>query len=739
MSTMDDREETQARMAVPAWHADELDGKLAESFPGLVVRKDLTGTMRRAFNVPTYVLEYLLGMYCASDDEAAVAEGLTRIRRVLTECYAKPDDSEVIKSRIRERGAYTVIDKVSAFLDEADDCYAAEMANLAIEPFAMPDDYVRSYEKLLSGGIWCRMRIEYLRPDGDGDEGDDVFATPGAPRPRSRRRGGRRRRPQESPFRVASLKPIQMPNFDLERVLAARADFSRDEWERVLLRSAGYEPDAMEPRVRMHFLMRMVPLVEHNYNLCELGPRGTGKTYVYQEVSPYAYVISGGSATTASIFGSLTASSSRGGLGGLVAHWDAVTFDEVAGMHYKDVHAIQVMKDYMANGSYARGRDQFSADASLVFEGNINQSVAEVLKTTHLFDPFPPEFNDDAAFFDRIHCYLPGWELPKMSASLITEHCGLITDCLSEFCHAMRARDYTHLFDEWFRLNDQFNRRDETAVRKTFAGLAKLLYPDGRMEKEDARELLEYAIEGRRRVKEQLKIMAGVEFMDVALGYTDVDTREARVMEVPERPDVTLVPEASLPAGHVFAVGRSVGGEWAVYRLESRCTAGAGAFDTEGLGSSRKAKESARAAFDVFESTNGRVALGMRADERDFATYFKDLQEKGASDEVSLAEYVSLCSAACRRPVLDSLVVPGALRISGTLDALTGLEDIMRLAANAGARRVLLPTDSIEDYGRVPADLMTRVSPVFYEAGDAAAAARAALGLVERGDGDDGR
>ena len=734
MRTMDDRADAQAMASVPEWHADELDEKLMEGFPGLVVRKDLTGMMRRSFNVPTYVLEYLLGMYCTSDDEADVAEGLARIRRVLTECYARPDDSEVIKSRIRENGAYTVIDKVSASLSEPDDCYEAQMANLDIEPFVMPDDYVRSYEKLLSGGIWCRMRIEYLRPDEDDDE-DDVFATPGVPRPRGGRRA-RRRGPQDSLFHVASLKPIQMPNFNLQRTLEAHGAFTRDEWERALLRSAGYEPDAMEPRVRMHFLERMVPLVEHNYNLCELGPRGTGKTYVYQEVSPYAYVISGGSASTASIFGSLVGSYSHGGL---VAHWDVVTFDEVAGMHYRDTHAIQIMKDYMANGSYARGRDQFSADASMLFEGNINQSVAEVLKTTHLFDPFPPEFNDDAAFFDRMHCYLPGWELPKMSASLITSHCGLITDCLSEFCHALRARDYTHLFDEWFRLNDQFNRRDETAVCKTFSGLAKLLYPDGHLEKEDARELLEYAIEGRRRVKEQLKTMAGVEFMDVALGYTDVDTREARVVEVPERPDATLVPEATLPAGHVFAVGRSVDGEWAVYRLESRCTAGAGGFDTEGLGSSRKAKESARAAFDVFESTNGRVALGMRADERDFATYFKDLQDKGASDEVSLAEYVSLCSAACHRPVLDSLVVPGALRISGTLDALTGLEDVMRLAANAGARRVLLPTDCIEDFGRVPAALMTRVSPVFYEAGDAAAAARAALGLVERGDGDGDR
>ena len=737
MRTMDDREKTQAGPSVPAWHADALDEKLAESFPGLVVRKDLTGMMRRGFNVPTYVLEYLLGMYCTSDDEAEVAEGLERIRRVLTECYARPDESELVKSRIRERGAYTVIDKVSAFLDEANDCYVAQMANLAMEPFVMPDDYVRSYEKLLSGGIWCRLRIEYLRPDEDDDD-DDVFAMPGAPKSRARPRG-RRRGPQDSPFRVASLKPIQMPNFNLQRTLEARGAFTRDEWERVLLRSAGYEPDAMDPRVRMHFLARMVPLVEHNYNLCELGPRGTGKTYVYQEVSPYAYVISGGSATTASIFGSLTASASHGNVGGLVSHWDVVTFDEVAGMHYKDVHAVQIMKDYMANGSYARGRDQFSADASMVFEGNINQSVAEVLKTTHLFEPFPPEFNNDAAFFDRIHCYLPGWELPKMSARLITGHCGLITDCLSEFCHAMRARDYTHLFDEWFRLNDQFNRRDETGVRKTFAGLAKLLYPDGHMGKEDARELLEYAIEGRRRVKEQLKTMAGVEFMDVALGYTDVDTREARVMEVPEHPDATLVPETSLPAGHVFAVGRSGGGEWAMYRLESRSTAGTGNFDTEGLGSQRKARESAKAAFDVFESTNGRVALGMRVGERDFATYFRDLQEKGASSEVSLAEYVSLCSAACHRPVLDSLVVPGVLRISGTLDTLTGLEDIMRLAANAGARRVLLPTDSIEDYGRVPAELMTRVSPVFYEAGDAAAAARVALGLVERGEGDGDR
>lgn len=707
------------------YEADALDRKLLERFGGKIVRKDLTSLMKRGANVPTFVLEYLLGMYCSTDDEDAIQEGLGRIRKILTENYVRPDESERIKSKIRELGQFTIIDKVSARLDEYNDMYVAEFTNLNIEPFVMPPEYVRDYTKILQGGIWCIMRIEYSRAVNDEDEfGDDVF---GDERPK-KKTTRKKRTPADSPFSVMSLTPIQMPNLDLDAIVDQRQYFSRDEWMDMLLRSAGYEPNVLTERERLHFIERMVPLIERNYNLCELGPRGTGKSHIYKEVSPYAILLSGGQTTTANLFGRMNA---RGAAKlGLVSHWDCVTFDEVAGMRFKDVNAVQILKDYMASGSFARGRDQINADASMVFEGNVNDSVANMLKTTHLFDPFPPEFNDDSAFFDRIHYYLPGWEVPKMRSDLLTNHYGLITDCLSEFCKEMRRRDYTHLIDQFFRLNSDFNKRDEIGVRKTFSGLAKLLFPDQKVEKEDVRWLLEYAIEGRRRVKEQLKIMAGVEFIDVNLGYMDAENPgDMRVIGVPEQSNDTLIPDGPLMPGQVFGVGKSVGGEFAVYKLENKAVAGEGKFSHEGIGNNRPVKDSVEAAHRLFMENASRVAQGMHVGSKDFLLYFNDLQSKGLSDEVSLAEFVGLCSAACNKPVLDAMVVPGALRISGTIDDIRGLEGIMRVAKNAGAKRVLLPTSSIQDMQMVSPELVSGVSPVFYYPGDYVGAAQKALGL----------
>ena len=711
--------------AVPSYEMDDLDRKIVDAFPGKVVRKDLTALMKRGANVPTFVLEYLLGMYCSTEDPEAVEEGLGRIRKILTDNYVRPDESERIKSRIRELGVYTVIDKVSAKLDEYKDLYVAHFTNLEIEPFVMPPDYVREYSKILTGGIWCIMRIEYKRAMDEEDAfGNDAFDDA---LPAKKKKAGKRG-PEDSPFSVLSLTPIQMPNLDLDDMISQRQRFTTDEWERLLLRSAGYEPDALTEKERLHFLERMVPLVERNYNLCELGPRGTGKSHIYKEVSPYSILLSGGQTTTANLFADMRGF--RGARVGLVGHWDCITFDEVAGMRFKDVNAVQIMKDYMASGSFARGRDQINADASMVFEGNINDSVHNVLKTTHLFDPFPPEFNNDSAFFDRIHCYLPGWEVPKMRSDLLTSRYGLITDCLSEFCKEMRRLDYSHLLDKYFRLNSDFNKRDEIAVRKDFSGLAKLLFPDGKMSREDAATILEYAIEGRRRVKEQLKIMAGVEFIDVNLGYADVDEPgQMHVVYVPEQSAGTLVPEAQLLPGHVFAVGCSQSGEAAVYKLENKAVAGECKFAHEGIGNNRSVRETMDAAFKFFQDNASRVARGMDVNTKDYLLFFNDLQGKGLSEEVSLAEFVGLCSAACGRSVQAGLVVPGVLRISGTLEPVSNLEEIMRVAKNSGAKRVLLPFSSIGDLQRVPPELMGSISPDFYADGDPVSAAKRALNL----------
>jgi ATP-dependent Lon protease len=394
------------------------------------------------------------------------------------------------------------------------------------------------------------------------------------------------------------------------------------------------------------------------------------------------------------------------------------------------MNAVQILKDYMASGSFARGKDQLNADASMVFEGNINDTPANVLKTSHLFDPFPIEFNNDSAFFDRIHLYLPGWEVPKMRSDLLTDHYGLITDCLSEYCREMRKRDYTHLIDRYYRLNNDFNKRDEIGVRKTFSGLAKLLFPDENMTKEDVAMLLDYAIEGRRRVKEQLKIMAGVEFIDVNLGYMDADNpTENHVVYVPEQSSDSLVPEVELMPGHIFAVGHAADGDMAIYKLENKAVAGDFKFQTEGIGANRRVKDTMEAAFKFFENNSSRVAAGMHAFERDYLLFFNDLQKKGLSAELSLAEFIGLCSAACNRPVAASLVVPGSIRLSGTMDEIRDLEDILRVSKNAGAKKVLLPLSCIKDLQNVSAELLGSVSPDFYPDGDAVAAARKALGL----------
>lgn len=719
--------EEQGGAAIDYREPDGLDAKIVEAFPGKTVRKDLTAVMKRGANVPTFVLEYLLGMYCSTDDPDMVEQGLARIRKILTENYVRPDESERIKSKIWELRQYTIIDKVSVRFDEYRGIHVATFANLSIDPVVMPEDYVRSYPKMLCGGMWCILRMEYFQLDDElNDELADVFGD-SKPVRKSKNSG-----PEDNPYRIGNLTPIQMPNIDLDDIVSKRKSFTTEEWMDLLLRSAGYEPDSLDLRTKLHFIERMVPLVERNYNLCELGPRGTGKSHIYNEVSPYAILLSGGQTTTANLFGRLNASAKKSSSlerTGLVGNWDVVAFDEVAGMHFKDMNAIQILKGYMAGGTYARGRESFNGDASMVFEGNINDSVQNVLKTTHLFDPFPPEFNEDSAFFDRIHCYLPGWEVPKMRSDLLTKRYGLITDCLSEFCKGMRKRDYTHHLDDFYRLNGDFNTRDEIGVRKTFSGLMKLLFPNERMSHDDAKMILDYAIEGRRRVKEQLKIMAGIEFMDVNLGYSELDNPAAvTIVGVPEQSDNSLVPEAPLQAGHVFGIGRSIEGKHAVYKLENKAIAGSCHFQSEGIGS-RGARESIDAAWNYFVNNANRVAAGMHLDKKDYLLFFNDLQEKGPSDEVSLAEFVGLCSAACNRPVAAGLAIPGVLRLSGSMDEVKGLEDILRVAKNAGAKRILLPFGAIKDLQAIPMELASSVSPDFYPDGDAVSAARKALGI----------
>lgn len=545
----------EAEMSIPVGSViggmimDEFDKRVIEAFPGKAVRKDLTGLMKKGANVPTYVLEYLLGMYCTTDDDDEMRIGLDKIKKILSENYVRPDQSDYVKSKIKENGQYTVIDKVTVRLDEKEDKYVASFTNLDLKDFEVNSDLVVHNEKLLIGGIWCIIKIEYVGLEQDDEEDEyeeDIFEGNKKKRKKLKKKKSR----YESPFAIAALKPIQMANLDLDEIIEARQQFTKDEWITILLRSAGYEPDELDEKQKFHYLLRFVPFIQKNYNLVELGPRGTGKSHAYSELSPYSILMSSGHTTVSNMFYNMASHRV-----GLVGNWDCVAFDEVGGIKGSDADMVQIMKNYMANGSFARGSDSISSDASIAFEGNTFRSVEDMLRTTNLFEPFPEGFNNDSAFFDRIHAYLPGWETPKLRASLFTNRYGLISDCFSEFCHAMRKYDFTNSFGEYFALNSNFNTRDDTAVRRTFSGLAKMIYPDEHIGKEEARELLVYAIECRRRVKEQLRKMNPAEFSDVMLGYIDLDTNEEFIVDLPEISGGTLIPDTFGKPGYVYAVG----------------------------------------------------------------------------------------------------------------------------------------------------------------------------------------
>ncbi len=690
---------------------DSLDRKILDAFPGKVVRKDLTNLMKKGANVPTYVLEYLLGMYCATDDEEVIKTGVEKIKRILSENYVRPDQSEYVKSKIKENGQYTVIDKITVELDDRVDKYIARFINLKMDPFEIPSDIVVHNEKLLIGGIWCIIKIEYVGLNNNDDDEDYEVDPFGETQKKKKKK--EKKNKYASPFQIASLKPIQMPNLDMDEFIECRSQFTKEEWIDVLMKSAGYNPDDLTYKQKLHYLLRFVPFIQKNYNLVELGPRGTGKSHVYSELSPYSILMSSGTTTVSNMFYNMASRRV-----GLVGNWDCIAFDEVAGITSANGDMVQIMKNYMANGSFARGADSISSDASIAFEGNTFRSVADMMRTTNLFEPFPDDFNNDSAFFDRIHAYLPGWETPKLRASLFTKGYGLISDCFSEFCHGMRKIDFTNSFGEYFSLNSKFNTRDDTAVRRTFSGLAKLIYPDEKMTKDEAEELLRYCIECRRRVKEQLRKMNPAEFSDVQLGYIDNDTDVEKVVELPEISTDTLVFDGFINPGYVYSVGRSINDKIAVYRLENKLINGTGKLvskNIEGLGHSKKSvMDSLNAAFNYFcEKAPSFVATAV--DNYDYSLYFNDLQNRGVSDEVSVAEVIGLFSALTGRSVLPSMIVCGRVVMSGSMMPITTeLDEIFVSASNAGAKTIMLPEDSKKAYDALGRDLKKEINVIFY-------------------------
>lgn len=658
----------------------DIDALLIRYFNGRIVRKDLTKKLKEGANVPVYVLEYLLGMYCSSADADIVEQGLKNVKAILSENYVRPDESEKIKSLIRESGTYKIIDKVSVKLNQRRDIYEAFLSNLSIKDAVIPTHIVKENEKLLTGGIWCIITMQYFYDELGGGL---------------------------SPFSVLSLKPIQMPNMHLDEITDTRQYFSKDEWRDVLLRSTGMEPRNLDERAKQHLLARLIPFVENNYNACELGPRGTGKSHVYKECSPNSLLVSGGQTTVANLFYNMSSRQV-----GLVGIWDVVTFDEVAGINFKDKDGIQIMKDYMASGSFSRGRDSIEAKASMMFVGNVNQSVDTLVKTSHLFAPFPTAMID-TAFFDRFHAYIPGWEIPKMRPEYFTDSYGLITDYLAEYMREMRKYSFADAIDKYFKLGSHLNQRDVIAVRKTTSGLLKLLHPDGLYEKEDVRACLVYALEQRRRVKEQLKKIGGMEFYDVNLSYIDNKTLDEIVVTLPEQGGNQLIPAGPAKPGVVYAITRGSVGQLGLYRYETQMITGTGKHTASGIGNNSTAKEAIRVGFDYLKGNLNRISSASRFTESDFHLHVVELHNVGAA-VTSLASLIAFCSILLEKQVLDSLVVLGDMTLGGVVNPVESLADSMQMALDAGGKRVLIPMSSITDISTVPPEILSKFQVNFY-------------------------
>lgn len=662
---------------------EEIKEKLKENYEGKIVRKDLTQNIKEGANVPTYVLEYLLGKYCPMDNEEGIAEGVERVKHILAENFVRPDEAQKVLSKLKQKHSYSVIDKITVSLNINKDTYEAEFSNLGLKGVPISDIYPQQYDRLLMGGIWCMVALDYEFVQEERENAE--------------------------PISISKLIPIQMPYVNIEQFKEGRKAFSKKEWIDVLLRSTGMEPDALEERVKWLLLARLLPLVENNFNLVELGPRSTGKSHIYKEISPNSILVSGGQTTVANLFYNLSKKQI-----GLVGLWDCVAFDEVAGIKFKDKDGIQIMKDYMASGSFARGREEKAASASMVFVGNINQSVDVLLKTSSLFDPFPPEMGTDTAFLDRIHAYIPGWEIPKFRPEHFTSDYGFITDYFSEVLRELRKEQHGDAIDQYFKLGKNLNQRDTIAVRKIVGGYVKLLYPDGNYTKEQIEEILKMALELRRRVKEQLKKLGGMEFYDVNFSYIDNETFEERYVSVPEQGGEHLIPEGINNPGCVYTVAHGKSGMIGCFRLESQMLPGNGKFEKTGIGFDRECKEATEAAFNFLKANSSQISGRISTTTKNYVVNYQDLQGIGMTSSLALSTVIAIASIALSKPTISELAVLGDITMTGTLKKVDNLADILQVCQDSGAKKVLIPLPSAADLATCPPELIGSFNLIFF-------------------------
>jgi len=670
------------------------DAKIARVFAGKVVRKELVRKVKFGSTVPVYVLEYLLGKYCATDDPVAVEAGMRIVNSTLAENFVRPDEANKAQSLVKQKGRYTLIDKVKVRYLSEDDKYWAEIVNFGHKYVHIPDRFVRQFDRLLVDGVWCEVELRH--------EYDDQAS-------------GKR-----SPFWIDDLKPIQVASFDIAEYAEARRQFTTDEWIDLLIRTIGLEPAGMGKRLKLLYLLRLLPLCEQNYNLVELGPRETGKSFGYQQLSPYAILLTGPT-TVANLFYNIAT-----GRIGLVGLWDAVAFDEVADLQKMPKEVLSTLKTYCESGTFARGKEQLTGTASIAMFGNTNQPVEVMVRSSHLFAPMPEIIRDDTAFLDRIHFYLPGWEIPKMKTAMFTDGYGFVVDYLAEALREMRRRNLTEILDHNFSLGPQLKSRDVKAVRKTVAALVKLIHPHGDLSKDELRELLELAMEGRRRVKEQLKKMGSFEFFQTSFSYIEKETGEEHYVGVPEEGGRNAISSDPLSPGCVYAASADEEGMAGLYRLEVGCAAGTGKLRLAG-GVDGVMRESIQRAFGYLNANKVRLGIGHDFDTTDFHVEAIDLLQNRVSCECGLALVVAIISALKRLPVLPALIILGDISIQGNVKGVRTLAEPCQLSMENGARRALIPIENRRQFLEVLPEVAERLDPIFYS--DAPIAANKAMAI----------
>ncbi|MFQ5794764.1 MAG: protease Lon-related BREX system protein BrxL [Candidatus Bipolaricaulia bacterium] len=672
----------------------KLDRKATSVFAGKVVRKDLVRKVKVGANVPVFVLEYLLGKYCATNDPVAIDAGLKVVNSTLAENFVRPDEANKVQSLVREKGKHTLIDKVKVRYLSNDDKYWAEFVNFGHKYVHVPERYIREYDRLLMGGIWTQVDIHHQYDD---------TAT------------GKR-----SPFWIVDMQPIQLGSFDLKEYGDCRQQFSTDEWIDLLVRSIGLEPFNFDKRLKLLFLTRLIPLCEQNFNLVELGPRGTGKSFAYQEISPYTILLTGPT-TVANLFYNMAT-----GRMGLVGLWDTVAFDEVADLQKMQKEVITTLKTYCESGRFARGKEAMSGNASIALFGNTNQPVEVMVRSSHLFTPMPDVIREDMAFLDRIHFYLPGWEVPKMRIEFFTDHYGFVVDYLAEALRELRRHNFTEMIDHHFSLGSHLNARDVKAVRKTVAGLIKLIYPHSEVSKDEMAEIVELALEGRRRVKEQLKKMGSFEYHQTSFSYVDSETREERYVGVPEEGGRNLISTDPLAPGSVYTASVDDQGKVGLYRLEVGCSPGTGKLKVAG-GIDNIMKESIQRAFAYIQGHKVDMGIAQTLDTTDFHVEAIDLLTNRISCDAGIALVVAIYSAIKKQAALPGLLVLGDLSIQGNIKAVRFLAEPLQMGMDNGARRALIPIENKRHFLDVSADIVERVDPIFYS--DPLIAAMKTLGM----------